>query len=447
MDELSNFCKEINEVVNGKGQLSIDDARTVVRKLNDFLYTNYEGIGKANALDRSHDYLSDFHKYWEKHYKEILDCKIDDDKCQLVADALHKVYQLTAGKAFSMVATTYDESGLSKEAICKVRLLTANQDFRGSRNFRDLATIYDDDPSSFDVNYISEDPEEFIKRLGFTNLSQSDKRTKYAKTIADFVINHSVNNNPYEVIKSFGGDIYKLRNALIDCQGAGYGAKKADMMLRDMVVLGIWKDVKGFDKIDVASDINTIKVALRTGILKTAIPLVSSFIDIFCYQYSYIDQMNAAAWRRVWELWMAKYPDDDMPSPCLIDFFVYNVVGRQFCNPNLYLYQCETGEHTFSWYSGRCSNCQVCVKKGIRGRKANYIGRVMPCCHPEGYIAIRHSAFVKSLPVSKKMDKCPFSDICERKNMMPPKSISIIGRTGWTTAYTQRCDGGGGLMA
>lgn len=52
------------------------------------------------------------------------------------------------------------------------------------------------------------------------------------------------------------------------------------MFLRDMVVLGIWQNVDGFDKIDVASDINTIKVALRTGIIKTEIPLVSSFLDI-----------------------------------------------------------------------------------------------------------------------------------------------------------------------
>ena len=34
-----------------------------------------------------------------------------------------------------------------------------------------------------------------------------------------------------------------------------------------------------FDKIDVASDINTMKVAFRTRILKTEIPLVSSFLD------------------------------------------------------------------------------------------------------------------------------------------------------------------------
>ena len=103
------------------------------------------------------------------------------------------------------------------------------------------------------------------------------------------------------------------------------------MFLRDMVVLGIWQNVDGFDKIDVASDINTIKVALRTGIIKTEIPLVSSFLDIFCHQYSYIDEMNALAWRRVWEIWHMTYPNETIASPCLIDYFVYRVVGKQFC--------------------------------------------------------------------------------------------------------------------
>lgn len=93
-----------------------------------------------------------------------------------------------------------------------------------------------------------------------------------------------------------------MRNDLIACN-AGYGNKKADMFVRDMVVLGIWQNVTGFERINVASDVNTIKVALRTGIIRTAIPLVSSFLDIFCYQYEYIDEMNAAAWRRVWEIW------------------------------------------------------------------------------------------------------------------------------------------------
>lgn len=33
------------------------------------------------------------------------------------------------------------------------------------------------------------------------------------------------------------------------------------------------------------------------------------------------------------------------------------------------------------------------------------------------------------------------------KKLMPPKSISILGQTGWTTAYTEIGIGGGGLMA
>ena len=30
---------------------------------------------------------------------------------------------------------------------------------------------------------------------------------------------------------------------------------------------------------------------------------------------------------------------------------------------------------------------------------------------------------------------------------MPPKSISIMGQTGWNSAYTRQDEGGGGLMA
>ena len=75
------------------------------------------------------------------------------------------------------------------------------------------------------------------------------------------------------------------------------------MFIRDMVELGVWPDLSGFDRVDVASDINTMKLALRTGILKTDIPLISSFLDIFCYQYGYIDEMSAQAWRVVWEEW------------------------------------------------------------------------------------------------------------------------------------------------
>ena len=233
-----------------------------------------------------------------------------------------------------------------------------------------------------------------------------------------------------------------------DCKSAGYGNKKTDMFLRDMVVLGVWQNIKGFDKIDVASDINTIKVALRTGIIKTEIPLVSSFLDIFCHQYSYIDKMNALAWRRVWEIWHEVYPRETIASPCLIDYFVYRVVGKQFCKKNLYVFECENEHHYFKWHSNRNKTCQLCHAFHKKGVKAHLVMSVMPCNDSEGSISIFKSEYVRSLPKEQQFGECPFINICGgNKKLMPPKSISIMGQTGWTSAYSKQDEGGGGLMA
>jgi hypothetical protein len=441
MDELSTFVHQLLELIPA-GALSIEDARQVVKQINEFLYTNYDGIGQTRALGQDFDYISDFHRYWEAHHKEILDCKIDDSNCQKVADALHYIYVLTNGKAYESV---WDTCNLREEEVCKVRFLTANQDFNGSNNFAKLAEIYKSDPSIFDIEGIFENPEEFVIRTGFSDKSQNDKRNNYAKRIAEFLIEHKT--DPFGLIEIFGRDIYKLRKAIISCYGAGYGNKKADMFLRDMVVLGIWPNVTGFDKIDVASDVNTIKVALRTGIIKTAIPLVSSFLDIFCHQYSYIDEMNAKAWRRVWELWKTKYPAESVGSPCLMDYFVYNVVGKQFCKESLAIFQCDKYKHQFRWHSASNKTCQLCYSHHERGVKAHIIRKVMPCADEEGYVAIHETMFAKNI-TPKVINACPFKDICkDTKFLQPPKSISILGRTGWTGAYTKKDQGGGGLMA
>ena len=239
---------------------------------------------------------------------------------------------------------------------------------------------------------------------------------------------------------------------MINTRGAGFGNKKTDMFLRDMVVLGVWQDVENFDKVDVASDINTIKVALRTGILKTKIPLISSFLDIFCYQYSLIDEMNALAWRKVWEVWHQKYPSECIESPCLIDYLVYRVIGKEFCKESLSIFECETKQHTFKWHSARNRTCQVCYKKGINN-KAHVIKKVLPCTDPEGYLVIQNSAFVSgNNALLPNIKECPFVSVCESKTnnfrkLNPPKSISILGQTGWETAKTRAFEGGGGLMS
>ena len=280
MDELSVFCSELKRVVGDSSELSIEKARKIVQSLNEFLYTRYPDIGSTYVLDATYDYVSDFHKYWESHYKDILDVRIDDENCEKVADALHRVYLDTKGHAFFHV---WDTCELSPEDICRIRLFTANQDFRGSRDFSELAEIFEDDDTIFDEDKIISDPAGFVKNIGLSDLSQNDKRQTYAKKIAEFV--KSKNVSPFGLISCFNNNVYDLRNALINCVSSGYGNKKADMFVRDMVVLNIWTNVIDFEKIDVASDVNTIKVALKTGVLKTSIPLVSSFLDIFCHQY------------------------------------------------------------------------------------------------------------------------------------------------------------------
>jgi len=444
MDELSKFSQYIKSQIPDGRNLDINDARTIVKAINEFLYTNYEGIGHTIALGSTHEYLSDFHKYWEKHHEEILNCQIDNNQCELVADALHAIYLNTKGKAFKDI---FDTCGLSPQDICRVRFLTANQDFRGSRDFSKLAEIFNSDNSIFEEELIKQEPEIFLRDIKVSGLSQTDKRIQYAKNIANFLIQH--NCTPYELITKYDNDIYKLRMDLINCDGAGYGNKKADMFLRDMVVLNVWNNVRGFEKIDVASDINTIKVALRTGIIRTSIPLVSSFLDIFCYQYSYIDKMNALAWRRVWEIWQSKYPKESIGSPCLMDYFVYGVIGRQFCKPSLAIFECDSRHHLFRWHSSQNKTCQICYQQNKKNKvSAHLIKKVMPCSDPEGSIAILKTKFVQSLPQEQIITQCPFINICgANRQLMPPKSISILGQTGWTSAYTRSTQGGGGLMA
>ena len=445
MDELNQFAANVADLYNaGSGKLDLPTARKIVKEINTFLYTRPSNIGSVYELGQNFPYFSSFHKYWHLHHRDILNLQISDEACEKVADELHEVYVRTEGKAFAEI---YDTNGLSADEICRVRLLTANQDFRGSRNFKELSEIYLSDPTIFDEKQIINSPADFVKSIGITELSQNDKRVRYAKQISQFLLEH--NSAPYDIIKVFDNDVTRLRNALIEFDGAGYGNKKTDMFIRDMVVLGVWNRVKGFDDIDVASDVNTIKIALRTGILTSEIPLISSFLDIFCYQYGYVDETNALAWRRVWKIWTDKYPNEAISSPCLLDYFIYNVVGKQFCKLSLCYFVCEDG-HSFYWHSANNRTCQVCYKETKERKKAKMLYKLLPCDVDEGYIAIDKTPFVQSKIANPNYHQCPFKRICEQygdKNLMPPKSISIMGQTGWNSAYTTENSGGGGLMA
>ena len=446
MEIFKRFLRDINKY--SEGEITLNNIRQSISRINQFLYQTHPGLGGTTTLnDEYFEYFSEFHKFWDKHHQEILNPQIDDDQCLLVAEALHAVL-MTYGKP--PFYELYDTSPLKADEICKVRYFSANQDFRSSRNFDVLIKTYQDDPSIFDKTFINKNPEDFLKDIGIIKLSQNDKRVKYAVTASQVLIDKDI--EPYELLEYFGNDIEKVRTFLTSNRGSGFGNKKTDMFLRDMVVLGVWNHPNNFDKIDVASDINTIKVALRSRILQIEIPLVSSFLDIFCYQYSLIDEMNAFAWRKVWEQWNNKYPTECIESPCLIDYFVYRVIGKEFCKESLCFFQCATEEHTFKWHSGRNRTCQICVKEGKKS-KASMLYKVLPCADIDGCISIEKSKFVSGQqPLLPDLKECPLESVCKPKTAIfrkfnPPKSISILGQTGWESARTKADEGGGGLMS
>jgi len=448
METFEDFVKGLIKILNIKQdieKLTINEQQKFISKINEYLYTNYEGIGTTHELDEDFEYLSDFHKYWENNHKKILNPHIDEEKCELAAEVLHKIYKEYGENPFSEL---YDTHKLTLEEICKVRFLTANQDFRGSRDFKFLAKIYHDDPSIFDLQFISEQPDIFLSKLKMGKLSQTDKRIKYAKTVVNYLLEKVI--EPYELFEYFKNDYLELRKNLIELKGSGYGQKKVDMFLRDMHLLGVWGKGMNFDKIDVASDINTIKVALRTGILKTDILLLSSFLDIFCYQYGLMDEFTAKAWRKVWEIWQKKYPEETIESPSQIDYLIYRLIGKEFCKDRLFLFKCTKYNHEFYWHTGRNKTCQICYKETKKRIPALLVFRDLPCKYKEGHIAIQSNSVRDS--ILPKTDECPFIEVCKPreknfKKLNPPKSISILGRTGWTTAYTKKDEGGGGLMA
>jgi len=100
-----------------------------------------------------------------------------------------------------------------------------------------------------------------------TRLSQTDKRLDFARNAARFLLDKNI--SAFEIASYYNDDAVQIREALVNTPNIGYGLKKANMFIRDMFEWNIWLGLKNFDKMDVASDINTIKLALRTGILQT----------------------------------------------------------------------------------------------------------------------------------------------------------------------------------
>lgn len=414
-------------------------AQQVLERINQYFFQTFDGIGSTILNDKEYQYFSEYHKFWEAHHKEVLNAEIDRTQARIAANALHNAFLQYGSDIFKV---NLDTHGLSKQAIAQVRFFTANQDFRIPPE--DQFSKYQENYMQFNVDEIAKNPAQYLNFLGVSSLSQTDKRFDYAKNAAEFLIRNGI--NAYQIAEKFNNDASKIRQAFLDNVGMGYGRKKTDMFIRDMFVLDVWPNLSNMDVIDVASDRNTMKLALRTGILKTNIPLLSSFLDIFGYQYEYIDDMSAKAWRVVWDEWKTIDPNTARESPCMMDFLLYRI-GREYCEDKLVEFICENNHHIFHFGAGLklCPECRSKLTLQKRHIPCQVQSDQLPC-DEAGSLRLKESNLLRTFHGT-----CILESVCKPKStdfkkLSPPKAISIIGRTGWTDSYAYKDEGGGGMM-
>jgi hypothetical protein len=414
-------------------------ARHILERLNAHFHQTYDGNVVSTLNGDEYQYLPDFHKYWESHHPEIINAKIDRAQAKLAARALHEASIKYGENIFDVTLNT---RGLTQKAIAQVRFFTANQDFREPPE--DQFGKYLEDNTQFDARAIESNPSGFLQFLGNSRLSQNDKRLDFARHAAEFLLERNI--KAYQIAAYYDNDAKKIRAGILENIGMGYGRKKTDMFIRDMAVLGVWSNLSNMDVIDVASDRNTMKLALRTRILQTEIPLLSSFLDILGYQYGYIDEKSAAAWRAVWKEWKMIAPETAPSAPCMMDFLLYRI-GREYCGDKLVEFVCENG-HRFFHFGAKKKLCPQCRST------LTPIKRLIPCqAHTvqlprdeDGLLLLDEENLFRTFD-----GVCIFESACRPKSddfrkLSPPKAISIIGRTGWTDSYAFKDEGGGGMM-
>ena len=450
--QLQAFIEFIETINRSSGVLLPDHWRSlpdveIVRRflsgINRYFFQTRSDLGRLHCLDEEFQYFSEFHRFWESHHKEIIGAEVDRGQAGAAATALSEAVRRYGA---DILRVRLDTLNLAPTAVAQVRFLTANQDFREppTGQFR----LYLEDPAQYNARVIADDPAGFLRFLGLTRLSQTDKRLDYAKNAARLLLD--LGCDAYGLAAVHCQDAASLRNALVASPNTGYGLKKANMFIRDMVELGVWPDLANFDAIDVASDINTMKLALRTRILRTSMPLVSSLLDVFCYQYGHIDEASAGAWRAVWEEWRAL--DGLAPrSPSQMDYLLYSI-GRSYCRDILVRYRCERG-HGFHHFGAQLRLCRECAGQSVRST-ATPTARLFPCQVPSGELPREGGELMlpHDNPLRRFGGTCVLESVCNPTGpdfcaLDPPKSISIKGQTGWLSAYADECRGGGGLMA
>lgn len=404
MSEFLNFLNKLVshlklEIPTDLANISSDEyelAAKILHEINKFLYQ------KNIKLEES--YISEFHKYWESCHEKILKPIIGTNAAFEVAKIFERIYENNT------ILVQLDTLKLSPEQIANVRFFTAIQDFKIDINAKiNPFALYDLNPDYFNASEILDNElliDEFLNRIGAE--SQRDKRKKWMQESAQLLKN-LYGGSAFNINKTHNYNVSEIKKALAEPERYGFSEKKADMFLRDMADLKVWEYKENIDQINVMSDKNTMRIALRTGILQFRIPLLASYLDVYCYQYGLVDRWNVLAWREVWKIWET-IPGNHRPStPASMDYFIYRM-GKLAC-----------------WKSSlrrKCPPSKPANKKWLKSQ----IYQDQLLFNESGY--------------------CVFESVCnvERKILNHPMSISIKGETGWDSGKTNE-GGGGGIQS
>ncbi len=392
LEKIINHCKIDFNADMFKSVDQYELAANILNEINKFFYQRKMSLPK--------EYISEFHEYWEENHEKILFPRINPNgECLEVAKVFENIYMNNVIKA------QLDTLDLSDEEIANVRFFTAIQDFNIDIHAKSNPfEFYKRHPDCFIPAKIKNNDllvDELLNFLGAQ--SQRDKRKPWMLNSAKLLV-EKYSSSAYNINDTHNGDVLEIVKALTAEERFGFSNKKTHMFLRDMADLGVWKYQTNIEKLDVMSDKNTMRVALRTGILQFRIPLIASFLDIFCYQYSMVDRLNREAWRRVWKEWNSISNNHRPSTPASMDYLIFRM-GKISCRP----------------------------KKRFCPPEENIKQKKLESLIPQDRLVFNNERY------------CIFSNICklERKFLNAPNSISIEGRTGWKSGKTNEGGGGG----
>ncbi|MHA2143326.1 MAG: hypothetical protein ACXADD_17755 [Candidatus Thorarchaeota archaeon] len=425
----------VDEICSADSSDDLRLFRKVLTVVNRYFFQKPDNSTTTHTLGDDRDHFSPFHVFWEMNYEKLLGLEIDAQK---VKDVAFSISKLVKQYGTEILKTDLNPGNLSVEEIARVRFLTATQESGltvGDRQW----TAYRVDPDAFNLENVVEDPSRMIEALGLEKESQADKRRNYAINSAKAVMD--LNTTVKGLPEHFENDASELVQFLIDTPALGFGQKITYMLTRDLIELGAW-NLNNLEQIGIAPDINVMKISLRTGLLKSAMPILSSFLDIFCYQYEHLQDVTIKTWTEVWKELRDNYPDYPALFPGELDFFIFSL-GRELCKENVVWFECSSCGHRYPRPNARSKKCTKC------GEKATEIRRAMQCAEDQSTLLDYDNRFrANDVPIRI----CPFIEVCKPYSedftpFDPPKSISILQRTGWTTAYADSKRGGGGLRS